>query len=148
MLLPDFKDFPVKGRVLGVDWGAKRTGIAITDESRQMVFVRPVINPEKNKTIPQQIADLVKNEKVVGVVFGLPLHGDGSESETAASVRACVDELLKIIDIPVCLLDEYLTSTVAQESMGRVRRNDIKQKLDSESARVILENAISMIKRQ
>ena len=148
MLLPDFKDFPVKGRVLGVDWGAKRTGIAITDESRQMVFVRPVINPEKNKTIPQQIADLVKNEKVVGVVFGLPLHGDGSESETAASVRACVDELLKIIDIPVCLLDEYLTSTAAQESMGRVRRDDIKQKLDSESARVILENAISMIKRQ
>lgn len=148
MLLPDFKDFPVKGRVLGVDWGAKRTGIAITDESRQMVFVRPVINPEKNKTIHQQIADLVKNEKVVGVVFGIPLHGDGSESETAASVRACVDELLRIIDVPVCFLDEYLTSTVAQESMGRVRRNDIKQKLDSESARVILENAIAIIKRQ
>ncbi len=148
MLLPDFKDFPVKGRVLGVDWGAKRTGIAITDESRQMVFVRPVINPEKNKTIPQQIADLVKNEKVVGVVFGIPLHGDGTESETATFVRTCVDELLNIVDIPVCLLDEYLTSTVAQESMGRVRRDDIKQKLDSESARVILENAISMIKRQ
>lgn len=148
MILQNFKVFPVKGRILGVDWGAKRTGVAISDESRQMVFVRPVINPEKNKTISQQIADLIKNEKVVGVVFGLPLHGDGTESETATCVRACVDELLKIVDVPVCFLDEYLTSSVAQESMGRVRVFDIKQKLDSESARVILENAIAMINRQ
>ena len=50
-------------------------------------------------------------------------------------------------DLPICMIEENLTSVEAQESMGRVRVRDIKQKLDSESARVILENAIAIIKR-
>lgn len=147
MILPDFKDFSRVGRIVGIDWGAQRTGVAISDETRQMVFVRPVIKPVPGHSIAQQIADLVKQEKVSGVVFGLPLHGDGTESDTAVLVRQCAGELEKYIDLPICFLDEYLTSTVAQESMGRVRVRDIKQRLDSESARVILENAISVISR-
>lgn len=43
MILPNFNDFPRVGRILGVDWGASRTGVAVSDASREFVFVRPVI---------------------------------------------------------------------------------------------------------
>ena len=147
MILPDFKDFPLSGRIIGIDWGARRTGVAISDETRQMVFTRPVINPMPNKSIVDQIADLVRTERVNGVVIGLPLRTDGSESDTTAMVRAFANDLAPQIDVPICLIDETLSSASAQEEMGRVRVHDIKQKLDSESARVILENAIAVIKR-
>ena len=62
-------------------------------------------------------------------------------------VRDFVQDLSGKTDLPICMIEENLTSVSAQESMGRVRVRDIKQKLDSQSARVILENAIAMIKR-
>ena len=61
--------------------------------------------------------------------------------------RAFANSLAEHTDIPICFLDETLSSASAQESMGRVSVHDIKQKLDSESARVILENAVAVIKR-
>ena len=94
MILPDFKGFPRTGRIMGVDWGLARIGLAVSDPSRDFV------NKLATKT-----------------------------------------------ELPICMLEENLTSVAAQESLGRVRVHDIKQKLDSESARVILENAIAIIKR-
>ena len=147
MILPDFKDFPKNGRVIGVDWGARRTGVAISDETRKIVFTRPVINPMPNKSVVDQVAELVRQERVGGIVIGLPLRMDGTESDTTAIVRKFANDLAGQVDVPICFLDETLTSTSAQESMGRVRVRDIKQHLDSESARVILENAIAILNR-
>lgn len=147
MILPDFKDFPTSGRIIGVDWGARRTGVAITDDTREFVFVRPVINPMPGWGVVEQVAELIKNEKIVGIVIGLPLRMDGTDSDTTKMVREFAESLSGQIDLPICLLDETLSSSSAQESMGRVRVRDIKEKLDSESARVVLENAIAIIKR-
>lgn len=148
MILPDFKAFPRLGRVLGVDWGARRIGVAVSDVSRQFVFVRPVLNFKSNQDIQANlIAELANAESVVGIVVGLPVRGDGSESETTLKVREFVSVLAEKIDLPICMLEENLTSVAAQEDMGRVRVRDLKEKLDSESARVILENAIAIINR-
>lgn len=148
MILPNFKDFPKSGRVIGIDWGARRTGIAITDESREFVFVRPVVVALNSDDLVEKITQIINSENVSGVVVGLPLRMDGTESDTTQNVRAFVNMLEKNLGVPICMLDETLSSASAQEDMGRVRRVDIKQKLDSESARVILENALSIIKRQ
>lgn len=148
MILPNFKDFPKSGRVIGIDWGARRTGIAITDESREFVFVRPVVVALNSDDLVEKITHIINSENVSGVVVGLPLRMDGTESDTTQNVRAFVNMLEKNLGVPICMLDETLSSASAQEDMGRVRRVDIKQKLDSESARVILENALSIIKRQ
>ncbi|MBP9999740.1 MAG: Holliday junction resolvase RuvX [Proteobacteria bacterium] len=147
MILPDFKDFPRSGRVIGIDWGARRTGVAITDESRTFVFVRPVIVSNGVDDLIDKLVKIISSEKIVGVVVGLPLRMDGSESDTTKKVREFADVLAKKIDEPVVMLDETLSSASAQDGMGRVRRVDIKEKLDSESARVILENALSIISR-
>mgnify|MGYP002624252543 CR=1 FL=1 len=148
MILPDFKDFPHAGRVIGIDWGARRTGVAISDSTRQMVFVRPVMLSSDADDLIQKIVTLITDENVSGVVVGLPLHMDGSDSETTVMVREFANALAARIDVPICFIDETLSSSAAQEDMGRVRVRDIKQKLDSESARVILENALAIIKRQ
>lgn len=147
MILPNFKDFPISGRIIGVDWGVRRTGIAISDENREFVFVRESIISKNANDLIDKLVELIVAERVSGVVIGLPLYMDGTESDTTVMVRTFANDLAKQIDIPICFLDETLSSASAQESMGRVRVRDIKQKLDSESARVILENAISVMKR-
>ncbi len=148
MILPNFKDFPRVGRILGVDWGARRTGIAVTDPSREFVFVRPaIVSRRGGASIAREIASVALAEGVVGIVMGMPVRSDGMPSDTAASVRACAAEICTYVDLPIAFIEENLTSVAAQESMGKVRTADIKQRLDSEAARVILENAISVIRR-
>lgn len=148
MILPDFKDFPRYGRLVGVDWGAKRTGIAVSDETRNFIFTRPVITLSKAETsMAQKIAEISKAEKAVGIVFGLPIYSDGTESETTKLVRLCATETCTYTDLPIVFIEENFTSITAQENMGKVRLSDIKQRLDSESAKVILENAISVLNR-
>ena len=148
MILPDFKAFPRAGRILGVDWGLRRIGVAVSSPMRDFVFVRDVIvMPRGAENHADLVADLAGQEQVSGIVVGLPVRGDGTESDTTKMVRDFVAKLATKTDLPICMIEENLTSVAAQESMGRIRLRDIKQKLDSESARVILENAIAIINR-
>lgn len=148
MILPDFKCIGNFGRLIGIDWGARRTGVAITDESRSFVFARKPIVSKNADDLLGKVISLIKEEHVAGIVIGLPLRMDGSESDTTKMVRDFAESLSAQIDLPIVFLDETLSSSAAQESMGRVRVRDIKEQLDSESARVILENAIGMINRK
>jgi putative Holliday junction resolvase len=148
MILPDFKAFPHNGRLLGIDWGLRRIGVAVSDAGHDFVFVRPVVLvPRGADNHANLIADIAKKESVVGIVVGLPLYSDGSDSDTTKMVRMFIDALAKVTDLPICTIEENLTSAVAQENMGRVSVSKLKENLDSESARVILENAIAMINR-
>ena len=148
MILPDFKAFPRVGRVLGVDWGARRIGVAVSSPDRQFIFVRDVISIARGaRNRAQLVTDMAMTENVVGIVVGLPLYPDGTESDTTKMVQEFATELSSKTHLPICFIEENLTSHVAQEGMGRVRVRDLKERLDSESARVILENAIAMINR-
>ncbi len=148
MILPDFKAFPRTGRIVGIDWGATRTGVAVADASREFVFTRPVIVASRaGADLPRVVVELARAENAVGIVVGLPLYADGTESDTTARVRNFINALANQTDLPICTIDESYSSISAQDDMGRIRRDDIKQKLDSESARVILENAIALIRR-
>lgn len=147
MILSNFKVFPRTGRLIGIDWGARRTGIAVSDDLHEFVFVREPIVSRNNDELVCAVVNLVNAEKLVGIVVGLPLRMDGTDSETTARVRAFAGALAGATDIPIIFIDETLSSTAAQEQMGRVRRTDIKEKLDSNAACVILENAIAMINR-
>ncbi len=149
MILSDCNTFPRVGRVLGIDWGARRVGVAVSDASREFVFVRPSIVVPRGgaDALPQKIAATARDEDVVGIVIGLPVHMDGTESDTAAAVRACATNVSELTNLPILFVPENLTSVAAQEEMGRVRLRDIKERLDSHAARVILENAIAILKR-
>jgi len=148
MILPDFKAFPATGRIVGIDWGARRTGVAVSDPTRQFVFTRPaILTPRGDASWARRIAAFVADENAVGIVIGRPVHADGKISETFDAILRNATELCTYSDLPIVFIDENLTSAAAQESMGRVRIDDIKQRLDSEAARIILENAIAVIDR-
>jgi putative Holliday junction resolvase len=145
MILGNFKGFPIS-KLLGVDWGARRTGIAVSVDNGTVVATRPVIHMAQysHTALAAQIAQIATDERCEGIVVGLPLRMDGTESETTAMVREFVAVLETKTDLPITMIDETLSSDAASEN---IRRTDIKEKLDSAAARVILENAIAMIKR-
>ena len=147
MILSDFNDFPRAGRILGLDWGLRRCGVAVSDESLDFVFVRPPISVKTGQELIAGILAIIGAERLVGIVIGLPLYADGSDSETTKMVREFADNLSKQTDLPIVFIEENLTSSAAQEEIGRKSIRQIKQELDSVSAKIILENAIAMLKR-
>ena len=147
MILSDYKDFPRAGRILSLDWGLRRCGVAVSDESREFTFTRPQLYIKSQEELIQKVLGIVSEEKIVGIVIGLPLFSDGSESDTTKMVREFANSLSKNTDLPIVFVEENLTSTAAQEEIGRKSISKIKQELDSVSAKIILENAIAILKR-
>ena len=147
MIFNNYKAFPRSGCIIGLDWGARRCGAAVSDFGRDFVFLRPVINVKNQAELVNSVLKLIQEEGAVCIVLGLPLHADGTDSETTTLVREFADMLSKQTDLPILLVEENLTSSVAQEELNTRNVSKIKQELDSISARIILENAIALIKR-
>ncbi len=147
MILSNYKDFPRIGRILGLDWGARRCGVAVSDETRDFVFERPQIAIKNQNELIDAVLRLICEERVSGIVIGLPLHADGSDSGTTAQVRAYANNLSNQTDLPILFIEENLTSTMAEQEMGLKSWTKKKRELDSVSAKIILENAISMLRR-
>ena len=147
MILSDYKDFPRVGRIIGIDWGLRRCGVAISDENRGFVFVRPQLYVTNQDELIQKILDILLTDKISGIVLGLPLHADGTDSDTTKQVREFANMLSEQTDLPIIFIEENLTSATAQAEIGRKSISKIKQELDSVSAKIILENAISVLKR-
>jgi len=147
MIFNNYKDFPRSGRIIGLDWGLRRCGVAVSDEKRDFVFERPQINVKTQSELLNAVIALLNGDNFVGIVIGLPLYSDGSESETTKNVRDFAELLSGKTDLPIIFIDEALTSFSAQQEMGKTNVTQIKSNLDSMSARVILENAIAVLKR-
>lgn len=147
MILSDYKNFPRTGRIIGIDWGLRRCGVAVSDENREFTFVRPQIVVKNTTELLQRILNIITAERFVGIVIGLPVYEDGTESDTTKMVREFADLMSKNTDLPIIFVPENLTSIAAAEEIGRKSITKIKQELDSVSAKVILENAIAMLKR-
>ena len=147
MILSDYKDFPRIGRILSLDWGLARCGVAISDENRGFVFTRPQLYIKTQEELIKNILAVIDEDKISGIVIGLPLFSDGGESDTTKMVREFANSLSKNTNLPIVFVEENLTSFAAEEEIGRKSISKIKQELDSVSAKIILENAIAMLKR-
>jgi putative Holliday junction resolvase len=147
MILSDYKDFPQVGRTMGIDWGARRCGLAVSDENREFVFARPQVYVKNQQELIDFLLKIIDEEKISGIVVGLPLHLDGSDSDTTKMVRQFSKDLSEKTAIPIIFIEENLTSVAAQEEIGRKSITKIKQELDSVSAKIILENAIALLRR-
>ena len=147
MILFDYKDFPRSGRIIGLDWGLRRCGVSVSDEKRDFVFTRPQLNIKNQTELLQCILNLIQEENPVGLVLGLPLHADGSDSETTGMVREFAKMLSDKTDLSIIFIEENLTSDAAQQEIWCKNIKKMKQELDSASAKIILENAIAVLKR-
>jgi putative holliday junction resolvase len=144
----DFSDLSrlkTAGRLLALDIGQKRIGAATCDETRLAVRALPVILRKSWKELLLQVKNLVSELDAVGLVLGLPLNMDASESEMSADIRRMARNFSLSLEIPIFLHDERLTSVAAEENLRDrgVSDKDRKGLIDSEAAAVILEDFLS-----
>ena len=126
-------------RYLAIDYGTRRTGLAICDPGE--TIVSPLIVLQSEKTLPEKIARIVKDENVEAVVLGLPLNMDGSEGPQTQIVTRFADRLQACLTIPVYLQDERLSSFGAEEKLApaNLSKAEKKKRLDAVAAAEILE---------
>ena len=135
-------------RILGIDYGHKRLGLALSDQDEILASPLPVYQRRDTDQDLAFLADLVVEKGVRRIVLDLPCNMDGSLGEIAQEVFAFVDALKKKIDIPVDTFDERLTSAEAervliQADLSRKRR---KNRRDSLAAVLILQGYFESLK--
>ncbi|MCD8317352.1 MAG: Holliday junction resolvase RuvX [Paraprevotella sp.] len=129
------------GRILSIDYGKKRTGIAVTDP---LQLIANGLTTVPTASLLSFLTDYLRKEKVERFVVGKPMQTTGAESENMARVRSFVQSLQKNWpDIPVDLFDERYTSVLAHQAMldgglGKKARRD-KALVDEISATIILQ---------
>ena len=127
-------------RVIGLDHGSRRIGVAVGDTATGMAFARPALQRRDLVLDLDTISALVRDEEAELVVLGLPRNMDGSEGSQAAAARD-FGERLVAIGLRVEFVDERLTSWQAAEQLAdegrRVRRRS--GEVDSAAARLILQ---------
>ncbi len=140
----------IKGALLGVDFGDKRTGLAVCDPSRLIASAIGVVSAGGIEKAADAVAEVVRERGVVGVVVGLPVNMDGSEGSRAARYRKFARLLEERIgeSIPVCLFDERMTTMTAARFLNETNTRGAKRKevIDALSAEIILQNFIDKLK--
>ncbi len=126
-------------RYLAIDYGTKRTGLAVCDPSETIVSPLSVIEDKKN--LVEKILKIIASENIEAVVFGLPLNMDGTTGSQAKMTEQFAEELKKRITIPVHFQDERLSSFVAEEKLAPAdfTRKKKARRLDAIAAAQILE---------
>lgn len=95
-------------RILGIDWGEKRVGVAVADTAAPLAVPRATL--KQNRRLISAIKALAKEERAEQIVIGLPLTMEGKESDMAKRVRTFGVKLEQITELPVHFVDERLTS--------------------------------------
>ena len=131
------------GRLLGVDWGERRIGLALSDETRTLAQPLTTLTRRSGKRFPmREFLTLLEQHTVTGIVVGLPLDQDGAEAEAATAARALAGDIARRSGQPVELWDERLTTARALgavRAMGgstRGRKDDV----DALAATVLLQH--------
>ena len=132
-----------EGRLLGVDWGERRIGLALSDETRTLAQPLTTLTRRSGKRFPmREFLTLLEQHTVTGIVVGLPLDQDGAEAEAATAARALAGDIARRSGQPVELWDERLTTARALgavRAMGgstRGRKDDV----DALAATVLLQH--------
>jgi putative Holliday junction resolvase len=128
-------------KYLGIDYGQKRTGIAVTDPAGVMAFPRQTLLMRGRESFFAELLALAAEEGVDAFVVGLPLRRDGSDSETTRQVRNMVARLKRRSALPVYLVEETLTSWDAEQRLRAAGRGGkaLDARLDQAAAVAILE---------
>ena len=135
-------------RLLGLDVGDKRIGIALSDETATLASGLATLQRVGPRKDLKAIAALVREHQVSDVVVGLPRSLDGSLGPQAQKVLQLMDELRPLVRVPVVSWDERFTSAVATQALieGGVSRRDRKQVVDKVAATLILQSYLDYLK--
>ncbi len=143
-----FRDsLPQGGRLLGLDVGTKTIGTALCDAGWTIATAAALIRRTKFSKDREALQALAKAQDVAGIVIGLPLNLDGTDSPRTQSVRAFARNLEKPLGLPILLWDERwstqaVTRTLLDADASRARRAELVDKM---AAAYILQGAIDAL---
>ena len=144
------KKIDKKSRLIGIDPGKKRIGIAICDENKIIATPYTTIIKNNFSDLLVEINKIIIENNIKGVVIGNPINLDGSSSNSSQAAKDLAINLSKNITIPITLWDERLSSRGAFNLANDLNVNVTKKisKLDENSAAFILQGALDYLKRE
>ena len=141
------KNIDNNSRLLGIDPGKKNIGIAICDENKAVATPLKIIKKNKFQILLKEIQEIIKENKIKGVVIGNPINMDGSLGKASQSATGFAKNLSISITIPIVLWDERLSSEGSFKITRDLGSNvtDRVKKLDKNAAAFILQGAIDFL---
>ena len=149
--IEDFKKkLDKKSRLMGIDPGRKRAGIAISDENKIIASPLTTIIKNKYSDFVKEIIKIVEENQIKGIVIGNPINMDGTASHSSQSAKDLAINLSKDVTKNVTLWDERLSSQGAFNLASDLAINTSKKvdKLDENSAQFILQGALDYLTRE
>ena len=134
-------------RYLSIDFGDKRTGLAVGDDVTRIAGPVEVIDTGNQAECLSRIVQAIEQQGVDALVVGLPLNMDGTEGGAAGKYRALADRLAERCGLEVHLVDERLSSNEAERKMDRsgLTRGQRKSRRDALAAAVILQDFLDVL---
>ncbi len=137
------------GRILSVDFGDTRTGLAISDDSRFLASGIGYISPGGIVKTADEVAKIAKEQSASAIVVGHPINMDGSRGPRAARAAEFAELLReRLPDIPIAMFDERMTTMAATRYLNETNTRGKKRKgvIDTLSAQIILQNVLDRLK--
>ena len=136
-----------RSRLIGIDLGSKRIGIAICDENRKIATPFRTINKTKIDDFIKELKEIISENNIKGIIIGNPINMDGSLGKSSQSVKDTVNNLSKFIDLPMCLWDERLSTVGAFNISSQLDINVSKREkdIDKNAAAFILQGALDFL---
>jgi putative holliday junction resolvase len=142
-------------RLLGIDLGEKRIGLAVGET--EVGIARPLVTIRRASSLDEDaasIARIIRQEQIEELVVGLPLEASGAEGAMSAGARSWAVELATRLQLPIALRDERLTSYLAEQRLGpmkrsrsggppgRLQRQAYRERVDREAAAILLQDEL------
>jgi len=132
------------GRILAVDWGERRIGLALSDETQTLAQPLTTLTRRAGKRVPMaQLLEQITKHQVVRIIVGLPLDENGAERDAAHAARALADDIKRRVgDLEVGMWDERMTTArvlAAIREMGGSTRGR-KEDVDAMAAALLLQH--------
>jgi putative holliday junction resolvase len=146
--IEDFKKkLPKKSRLMGIDPGGKRVGIAISDENKIIATPYTTLIKNKYSDFVKELIKIVNENQIKGIVIGNPINMDGSSSRSSQSAKDLAVNLSKDVTKNVTMWDERLSSQGAFNLSSDLGANTSKKvdKLDQNSAQFILQGVLDYL---
>jgi putative Holliday junction resolvase len=134
-------------RILALDHGSKRIGIAVSDELKVIAQPLEFVSAEPFADVLARLSELVRDKEVELILVGMPRNMDGSYGPAALKVQDFIAALKGALTVPIRTWDERLTSAQANRVLiqGNVRRDKRKEKVDKMAAAILLQSYLDSL---
>ena len=138
-----------KSRLLGIDMGSKRIGVSICDENRKIATPYETVQFTNLNNLISRVKEIILENNIKGIIFGLPLNMDGTEGPSAQSVKDKIKLVEKEIIIPIVLWDERLSTVGSFNLSSQLDINVSKRvkNIDQNSASFILQGVLDYLSK-